>query len=468
MQKAGFTPTQIRQLGGGASQFNIDAGNPYSSIVQYDLGVFAQDDWRVRPNLTLSYGLRYEWQTNITDHGDFAPRIGFAWAPGSAKNGRQKTVFRGGFGMFYDRVNESLIKQAFLLNGINQLSYTVTNPDTFPNAPSLANLSPAQNSIYRLDPNLRSDYMIQSAIGVERQLPRNTTVAVTYTNTRALHMDQTVPINTPLPGTYIPGQPTSGVRPYGLAAGNLFEYESGGMMRQHILMANFNTRFSRNVSLFGNYQFNHSKDLPGTPTDPYNFAQDWARSSLERRHRFQLVGSVVAPLDIRLSPFVIAAIRHSLRRCAGPRHLRQHAEERPAHLRHGVVRQCGIDARSAISAPIPIPGSTDELVPRNYLTGAGLISFNVRVARTFGFGPRRGGGNAMTAGGGGDMGGGPGGRGGMGGPGGGGPRGGGGGGGRGGAGWRRRYAHGRCRRRPRRHGWRAAILPSIASTSRSR
>ena len=94
------------------------------------------------------------------------------------------------------------------------------------------------------------------------------------------------------------------MRPYGLAAGNLFEYESGGMMRQNILMANFNTRFSRNVSLFGNYQFNHSKDLPGTPTDPYDFAQDWGRSSLERRHRFQLVGSVVAPLSIRLSPFV--------------------------------------------------------------------------------------------------------------------------------------------------------------------
>jgi hypothetical protein len=252
----------------------------------------------------LSYGLRYEWQTNITDHGDFAPRIGFAWAPGSARNGRQKTVFRGGFGFFYDRVNDSLIKQAFLLNGINQLSYTVTNPDTFPNAPSLANLSPAQNSIYRLDPNLRSDYMIQSAIGVERQLPRNTTVAVTYTTTRALHLQQTVPINTPLPGTYISGLAGSGLRPYGLAAGNLFEYESGGHMRQNILMANFNTRFSKNVSLFGNYQFNHSMDLPGTPTDPYNFAQDWGRSSLERRHRFQLVGSVVAPLNIRMSPFV--------------------------------------------------------------------------------------------------------------------------------------------------------------------
>src|ERR1035438_4599579 len=285
-------------------KFNIDSGNPYSSISQYDVAVFAQDDWRLRPNLTFSYGLRYEWQTNITDHGDFAPRLGFAWAPGKAKNGRQKTVIRGGFGMFYDRVNESLLERALLLNGVNQLSYTVTNPDTFPIAPAPASLTLAQNSIYRLDPKLRSDYMMQSAIGVERQLPRNTTVAVTYTNTRALHTSQTVPINTPLPGTYIPGLAGSGLRPYGLAAGNLFEYESGGHMQQNILMANFNTRFSKNVSLFGNYQFNHSNDLPGTPTDPYNFAQDWGRSSMERRHRFQLVGSVVAPLNIRLSPFI--------------------------------------------------------------------------------------------------------------------------------------------------------------------
>jgi hypothetical protein len=224
------------------------------------------------------------------------------------------------------------------------------------------------------------------------------------------------------------------VRPYGFGAGNLFAYESGGMMRQHILMANFNTRFSRNVSLFGNYQFNHSKDLPGTPTDPYNFAQDWGRSSLERRHRFQLVGSVVAPLGIRLSPFVIVQSGSPYDVVLG-RDIYGNTlkNARPTFA----TASCGNAESTAFGdfCTNPIPGSTDELVPRNYLTGAGLISFNVRVARTFGFGPRRGGGNAITqGGGGGDMGGGPGGRGGMGGPGGGGPRGGGGGGGRGGPG----------------------------------
>jgi hypothetical protein len=47
---------------------------------------------RAAPIFTCSYGLRYEWQTNINDRGDFAPRIGFRMGPGSAKNGRQKTV----------------------------------------------------------------------------------------------------------------------------------------------------------------------------------------------------------------------------------------------------------------------------------------------------------------------------------------------------------------------------------------
>ena len=74
------------------SQFTIQAGNPYGSVVRWDVAPWVQDDWRMRPNFTLSLGLRYEVQTLVSDHRDFAPRVGFAWAPGSAKNGRQKTV----------------------------------------------------------------------------------------------------------------------------------------------------------------------------------------------------------------------------------------------------------------------------------------------------------------------------------------------------------------------------------------
>jgi hypothetical protein len=437
LQKLGFAPTQIRALGGGATQFTIDAGNPYSSIHQYDIGLFAQDDWRVKPNFTFSYGFRYEWQTNINDRKDWAPRIGFAWAPGSAKNGRQKTVIRGGFGMFYDRVNDTTIERALLLNGVNQLNYTVTNPDTFPLAPSIAGLTPSQNSIYRLDPRLRGAYLMQSAIGVERQLPRNTTMALTYTNTRALHMAQTVPINTPLPGTYIAGQTNSGLRPYGAAAGNLFENESGGVMKQHILMYNFNTRFTRKVSLFGNYQFNHSEDLPGTPTNPYNFWQDWGRSNLERRHRVQLIGSITAPLDLRLSPFVTLTSGAPYDVVLGRDIYGDTLKNaRPVFA----TSSCANPFPTALGdfCTTPFPGVTANLVPRNYLTSAGNVSVNMRIGRTFGFGPKRGGNSATSGTPGGDsggMGGDMGGGGGRGGFGGGGPRGGGGGGGpRGGGG----------------------------------
>jgi ribosomal protein L30/L7E len=304
-QQAGYSAAQIRALGGGASRFTINAGSPYASVSQYDVAPWIQDDWRVRPGFTLSLGLRYEVQTNVSDFRNIAPRVGFAWAPGANARGNAKTVIRGGFGMFYDRVPQSLTMNVLRLNGVNQLSYVVDNPDFFPMIPSLSGLATQENSIYRISPDYRAPYSMQGSLSVERQLPWHTNAAVTYTYTRANHLAQTVPVNAPLPGTYPFGQPDLGLRPFD-GAGNIFEYESGGLMKQNMLTVNFNTRVGRTMSLFGNYAFSHSNDLPGEPTDPYNFAQDWGRSSIDRRHRFQLAGSLPAPFGLRLSPFLIA------------------------------------------------------------------------------------------------------------------------------------------------------------------
>src|SRR5262249_45914177 len=103
-QRAGLTDAQIRALGGGAYQFSIAAGTPTTSVNQVDLGLFANDDWRVRPNLTLSYGLRYETQTNISDFSNVAPRIGLAWGIDGKAGKAAKTVLRAGAGVFYDRI----------------------------------------------------------------------------------------------------------------------------------------------------------------------------------------------------------------------------------------------------------------------------------------------------------------------------------------------------------------------------
>jgi outer membrane receptor protein involved in Fe transport len=148
-QQLGIPIPQIRRLGGGASQFSINAGNPLISGSEFDVGAFVGDDWKVRPNLTLNLGLRYETQNNIHDWHDFAPRIGLAWAPGGASGkSRPKSVIRAGFGMFYDRFSLGSTLTAQRYNGIVQQQYIVGNqissPTSRPSIPWPDLLPPAQ------------------------------------------------------------------------------------------------------------------------------------------------------------------------------------------------------------------------------------------------------------------------------------------------------------------------------------
>src|SRR5215813_9080164 len=164
-QRFGLTPLRIRELGGGATQFSINAGNPALSASQFDIGLFVGDDWRVRPNLTLSLGLRNETQTNIHDWRDVAPRIGIAWAPGAGgKNSRPKTVIRAGFGIFYDRFILSNTLTALRYNGVVQRQLVVANPDFFPAIPALSSLAGFQptQTIQQVSDRLRAPYIMQS------------------------------------------------------------------------------------------------------------------------------------------------------------------------------------------------------------------------------------------------------------------------------------------------------------------
>src|SRR5579863_1763990 len=185
-QQQGLSPAQIAGLGGGAAQFSVSTGTPGLGVRQYDIGVFAGDDWRLRPGLTLNLGLRYEAQTNVHDPRDIAPRVGFAWAPGARGSKSQaKTVVRGGFGIFYDRfaVNNTLTAERY--NGIVQQQYVCTNPDFFPNLPAPSVLAQCRQLIQQIGPAVRAPYTLQAVLTVERQLPKGTTLALTYANARA-------------------------------------------------------------------------------------------------------------------------------------------------------------------------------------------------------------------------------------------------------------------------------------------
>ncbi|HEY7392846.1 MAG TPA: carboxypeptidase regulatory-like domain-containing protein [Bryobacteraceae bacterium] len=385
LQQYNIDPATIRLAGGGASLFTLSTGNPLTRFSQFDVAPFFQDDWRMRPNLTLSLGMRYETQTNIGDRRDWAPRIGLAWSPKTA-DVRHRTVIRAGVGMFYDRVGENTVLESLRFNGVTQQQYTVRNPDFFPNLPTPLQLASEGQleTVYRLDRDLRAPYLLESAASVERQLPASTTVSVTYVNVHGMHLLQNVNINTPFPGTTInpyPGQ------------GPIFQYESGGIFNQNMMLVTFNTRPTRGVTLFGSYSLTKMMsdvDNGGSPSDPYDFRLDYGRSTLERRHRFQLVGSVAAPLGLRLNPFVIVTSGAPYDMVIGEDLNGDSLSvplERPAfatNLNSKTVRATQFGAFDLN----PQPGGT--IVPRNYLTGTGLVSLNLRLARTFGFGSRTG------------------------------------------------------------------------------
>ena len=201
----GFTEAQIQQLGGGPSRFTIQAGQSYISADALRCRAVHPGRLAGAPQSYDQPGLRYEVQNLIGDHRDIAPRLGFAWAPGKAMNGRQKTVIRGGFGIFYDRIGTRSVRERGAEQRLQPVAVHGVQPDFLPQSfRPLSTLNPGQNTIYLVDPKLRADYSMQGAIGVERQLPRNTTLAVTYTYNRTVHLTQTVPINTPLPGTFNP------------------------------------------------------------------------------------------------------------------------------------------------------------------------------------------------------------------------------------------------------------------------
>lgn len=385
---SGLTMAQIQAAGAGPSQFNITSGNPVAAINRLDGALWAQDEWRPRGNLAFNYGLRFESE-NVSDRADWAPRLGLSWGLGHGQH--VKTVLRAGVGVFYERFDDDQMIQAQRLNGINQLSYVIQNPLFYPQIPALAALAASSTSVptvYRIAPNLKSPYEVESAVSVERQVASSATVSLTYLNSRGGRQWLTNDINAPFLGTYDPANPGSGVRPLGAAAGNIYQYISSAIFRQNQLIANFRVS-RRRLSLFGYYVFNDSRsDTAGVdtfPQNPWNLMADYGRAEFDIRHRMFLAGSVDLPLGIELYPMIMA-------RSGIPFSITTGEDLFGTGIHNGrpsypTAATPPADVRVTPYGSFDIsPGSGAIFVPPNTATGPSAFTFNLRLTRTFGFG----------------------------------------------------------------------------------
>ena len=417
-----YRRTLLGLPGGGASQFTLSAGTALTAINQFDIGFFYNDDWRLKPNLTFSYGLRYETQTNIGDYGDIAPRFGLAWGIDGKGNKPAKTVLRLGAGIFYDRIADTVSLAAERYNGLTQQSYFIQNPSFFGTIPSLSVLAgAAQPQQYRpIYANISAPRTYQTSIGIERQINKYFRLTSQYVETRGVHLANSRNINAPVNGVY----------PFGDSSIRLLT-ESAGLSRTHQLFFSPNVNYKK-MFLFGFYAYSHGLDNnEGQPADPNNLKAEWGPSSFaDVRHRFVVGTSIPLPLKLSVSPFIVASSGSPYNITTGQDTNHDgSATERPSLNPTTPEASCtgqNFKYEANFGCFNLLPNSVTEM-GRNFARGPASFTVNMRVSRTWSFGQKgesgmRDQGGPPPGGGGPPPGGGGGGRGpGGGGPGGGGP-----------------------------------------------
>ncbi len=421
------------------NQFSITSGNPVASVTQVDYSPFITDDWKVRQDLTLSFGLRYENQSNISSNLNFAPRFGFAWSPGAGGAKPPKTVFRGGAGFFYDRFGEGQTLRANRQDGASQLTYVVTNNSNnilgqavftqngatnVPTAAQLSSLVPLTSIPFRINGNLQSPYSMQTAFSVERQINPKTVFSATFTASKSNNLLRTRNINAPVCPTtavcpaLLSSAAVQALRP-NTSLGNIYQIESTGSSNSQLLTLNLRTTIKSKYTINGGYTMSFARgdtdslssprftaNSVGFPAYSYDLSNEYAQSAFNARHSVFFVGSAQLPWGFRANTIIIASTGR-------PFNITSNVDsnydslyfERPTYSAlQDKCQQLGLTNKFCDISGVSNPDTT--IIPRNYGQGPGTVVVNLNMSKTFGFGGKKTSGTAAGGQAGGNRGGG--------------------------------------------------------------
>ncbi len=353
---AGFTQT--------FGNSTVHQGNP-------NLGLYAQDEWKISSRLTMNLGLRYDLQfleTVDTDTNNFAPRVGLAWTPLASR----RTVIRGSYGLFYDRVPLRALANALLsagntttLNSSSQVSVSLSPTQTgAPVFPNVLTATPALSllNFTTMDRNLQNAYSQQTSFEVEQQLGTRSTVSIGYQRLRGLHLLMSINQNVP---TCVASGNNNGCRPNPAYANNS-QYSSLGDSHYDGLHLSFVQRPAK----WGHYRvsYTYSKSMNNLgefffsgPIDQFNVWRDYARSDDDQRHRFVFDGSLRAPFGFELGGLI------------------QYYSSLPFNITAGSTTVQGTTARPIVNG---------DYISRNAGAGFDFLNVSGRVSRVFPLGER--------------------------------------------------------------------------------
>ena len=341
--------------------FVQQTGNGHVVFWEKVIGGFVQDEIRVRPNLQVTLGIRYDWQNYFHDNNNAAPRLGFAWSPGKQRG----TVIRGGYGLYYDRTGPQPIFDLLRYDGLRLAKLIVTNPP-FPFVPTPGLTVPP--GVVRLDPTVKLPTTRQWGVAVERQLAKATVLTVNYSGIVGHNVFRSRDVNAPLPPLYA-ARPDANY-------GQIRQIESSAGLVGNFLDVGLRGAVTKYFNGMAQYVLGSiHNDVGGIrtinsfPADSWNLAGEWGRADYDYRHRLNVLGSITPGMRFNLGVALSVSSGAPYTATTGRDDNRDGlANDRPAG------------------------------VPRNSLTGPGNLGLDVRGSRDFYLGSKREKGAVLTPG----------------------------------------------------------------------